>query len=227
VSAKITNEEFETHVAGYVDECISAFRVCLERAKDVADAPVGTVIGSGGSMHIPALQGQLAALAEEYGADFVSLADSDMFQSEAYGPGQYVARGAIDHLEQHDRAEAREAERQEAKEREEDEAAERRREDRDHRYGELRRISFCPGWFSNAWRVAKVSRYELEVSRRDTDKWLHDIRPDDVTSYVRGGLGFGQMHSLTFTLDDGHRYVMTDLHAEEVELLIRWCEERL
>lgn len=123
----VEREEFEEEIGSILGSWATLLRECLASLPS-ATTP-GTILCSGGTALIPALQRKLDDIAQEVGARIV------VAGSEKIGPGQCVAPGALKVLLARETATLREQEQQRIEE-EERRAERRRRERRIRRHNE-------------------------------------------------------------------------------------------
>jgi hypothetical protein len=120
VDVDVERDEFEEEIGSILGGWTALLGECLASLPS-ATTP-GTILCSGGTALIPALQRKLEDIAQEAGASLVVLG------SKKIGPGQCVAPGALEVLLARETAKLREQERQRIEEEERREA--RRRRDR-------------------------------------------------------------------------------------------------
>jgi actin-like ATPase involved in cell morphogenesis len=246
VDVEIERDEFEEETGSILDGWVALLGECLASLPPART--LGTILCSGGTALIPALQRRLDDIAQEVGARIV------IARSKKIGPGQCIAPGALDVLLARETARLREEERQRVEEEERREAR-RRRERRIRRHNEdiiddaIRNSSSLRGRadallerlpsdeelirvirftayqglgilsFLSDYSLMALSHYRMTIEPELGDGWW---RPSEVDYYTHG-----MMNNIVVQFRNKDRLWIGTISASEREAISEWADGNL
>jgi hypothetical protein len=228
----INRDDFTGEIEHHLGTWSQVFEDCLDTLP--AGTTLGTIVGSGGSVRVPAVQELLKDVAAKHGAKFV-VADTGGF-----GAGQAVAPGALYALAERwerEEAEAARFELQSQLERERERFTDEDRElaSFEHTANFSGSRSACRAIFKRNEIILDLEEYEslpvhVRLRRSEVDLKFHHWVPEDrrfwrVSTWWDTEEWYAQLKEKAYPRLDG--YYIRDVSENEMDTLRRWYDGSL